>query len=248
MLSAALLSVFKESALFYPLLITLISFIIYFFIEYIYYKKEIVKILASIIKEQKLPLKIKKMKGIFSGIEELLIMVFDELSLKTYELKELAFKDPLTRFYNLLYLEEHLKDIMSTFTNEKISIFMIDIDKFKEINDTFGHIAGDHYLKEFSDELRKSLKKVRTLIFRYGGDEFLIFIDDEFEKSKNLMEKIRKIFEEKEILIDNKKLKTTISIGGGEFRWEELKNIENILKTLDKKLYKAKETRNTLYV
>jgi len=221
---------------------------ILFTIEDLYYKKQIYRIFCKIIQNHKLPERIIKLKGVFSGLEELIIMLYDELSYKHYELREIAFRDPLTRFYNLLYLEEHLKDILSTFKNDLIPVFMIDIDKFKDINDNFGHIAGDHFLREFSSEIRNTLTGTKNIIFRYGGDEFIIFFDEEFEKTKNLMENLRKIFEKKYFLIDGKKIKSTISIGGDAFEWEELKNIEEVLKKLDRKLYKAKEKRNTLYV
>ncbi len=245
---SVLIIIFRKNFLFYPSFIVLILFIILFTVEDLYYKKQIYRIFCEIIQNYKLPEKITKLKGIFSGLEELIIMLYDELSYKHYELREIAFRDPLTRFYNLLYLEEHLKDILSTFKNDLIPVFMIDIDKFKDINDKFGHIAGDHFLKEFSSEMRNILTDSKNLVFRYGGDEFVIFFDEEFDKAKNLMEELRKLFEKKYFLIDGKKIKTTISIGGGAFKWEELKDIKEVLKKLDRKLYKAKERRNTLYV
>ncbi|MEO0283477.1 MAG: GGDEF domain-containing protein [candidate division WOR-3 bacterium] len=238
----------KNSNLFYLILTLFTLFLIYTFLIDFYYKKYIYEFIVYIINNKKLPPKIKRIKGIFEGIEELLIMLYDEISLKNYELREAAFRDPLTKFYNLLYLEEHLKDILSTFRGDDIPVFMIDIDYFKKINDNFGHIQGDHYLREFSNEIRNLLKESKNIIFRYGGDEFVIIFDEPFEKAKEVMENLRKYFENKEFFIEGKKVKTTLSIGGERFNWEEIKDIENILKKLDIKLYKAKEKRNTLYI
>jgi len=245
---SALIIIFHKNFMFYLLFAILILFIILFTIEDLYYKKQIYSIFSEIIQNHKLPEKIIKLKGTFHGLEELIIMLYDELLYKHYELREIALRDPLTKFYNLLYLEENLKDILSTFRRDLIPIFMIDIDKFKDINDNFGHITGDHFLKEFSYEMRNFLIDSKNLIFRYGGDEFVIFFDEDFDKAKNLIEGFRKSMEIKYFLIEDKKIKTTISAGGEVFKWEELKNIKEVLKKLDKKLYKAKEKRNTLYI
>ncbi len=245
---SALIIIFRENFLFYPLFIILILFIILSQIQDLYYKKKIYEIFSKIIQNRKLPDKSIKLRGIFSGLEELIIMLYDELTYKYYELKETALRDPLTGFYNLLYLEGHLKDILSTLKRNFIPVFMIDIDRFKDINDNLGHIKGDHFLREFSSEIRKVLAESKNLIFRYGGDEFLIFFDEEFDKAKNLMEYLRKFIEEKHFLIDGEKIKTTISIGGEIFEWEKLKDIKEVLIKIDKKLYKAKEKRNTLYI
>ncbi len=247
-LFAIFLIYLKNSTLFYFILILFTFFLIYIFFMDFYYKKNLYEFIAYIINKKNLPPKIKKLKGIFKGLDELIIMLYDEILLKNYELREIAFRDPLTKFYNLLYLEEHLKDILSTFNESNIPVFMIDIDYFKKINDNFGHLQGDHYLREFSNEIRNLLRKTKNIIFRYGGDEFVIFFDEPFEKAKEIMENLRKYFENKEFLIEGKKIKTTLSIGGENFNWEEIKDIENILKKLDYKLYKAKEKRNTLYI
>lgn len=245
---AILLIFFRDSKFYYAILISFIFFLILIFFLDFYYKKYLYEFIAYIINKKKLPPKIKKLKGIFKGIEELIIMLYDEISFKNYELREIAFKDPLTKFYNLLYLEEHLKDILSTFKREKIPAFMVDIDHFKEINDKFGHLQGDHYLREFSNEIRNLLRETKNIGFRYGGDEFIIFFDEPFEKAERMMENLRKFIENKEFLINGQKIRTTLSIGGSTFTFEEMKGIENILRKLDYKLYKAKEKRNTLYI
>jgi diguanylate cyclase (GGDEF)-like protein len=170
------------------------------------------------------------------------------MELKNLLYREIAYKDYLTGFYNLIYLEEHIKDIMSTFRNTEISIFMMDIDGFKEVNDNFGHIVGDHFLRDFSDFVNSCLSNLMCLIFRYGGDEFLIFVDEKFEHAKKAMEKLVEKIRKKEFHLDGERIRVTVSIGGEKFRWDELKDIKEALKILDKKLYKAKEKKDCLYV
>ncbi|MEN3043974.1 MAG: GGDEF domain-containing protein [Candidatus Hydrothermales bacterium] len=238
----------KNHKLFIIVLLLYSLVMLYIFFVDFFYKKELYKLFAYIINNKKLPNNIRRFKGIFQGIEELTVILFDEISIKNYELRELAFKDPLTNFYNLLYLEEHFKDLLSTFKNDKIPSFMIDIDNFKKINDRFGHLEGDHFLKEFSNEIRFFLKESKNIIFRYGGDEFIVLFDEPFEKAKKIMNDLRKNFEKKEIKVDKEKVKITLSIGGGLFTWEEMRDIKSVLKTLDQKLYKAKEKKNFLYI
>ncbi|MEN3046272.1 MAG: GGDEF domain-containing protein [Candidatus Hydrothermales bacterium] len=229
------------------LLLYSIAMLYVFFIDF-FYKKELYKLFAYIINNKKLPNNIKRFRGMFQGVEELTIMLFDEISIQNYALKELAFRDPLTNLYNLLYFEEHLKDILSSFRNDKIPSFMIDIDNFKQINDKFGHLVGDNFLREFSTEMRSLLKNSKNITFRYGGDEFVILFDEPFEKAKKIMEDLRKSFEKKVFKIDKEKIRITLSIGGGLFTWDEMKDIKAVLKTLDQKLYKAKEKKNFLYI
>ncbi len=84
-------------------------------------------------------------------------------------------KDPLTSLYNRYYLEEHLESILDKLNKQctETSVAFIDIDNFKIINDSYGHVTGDELLKALGEEINNRTRKT-DYAFRYGGHEFLI--------------------------------------------------------------------------
>lgn len=157
------------------------------------------------------------------------------------EIKSLSLFDPLTGLANRRMMDIQLNDILVKAKRYENGFFilMLDIDHFKEYNDTFGHDAGDKVLKEIGVIFKKSVRK-SDLVARYGGEEFLIAISDtQKESAVTLAERIRKKIENE--------TNVTISIGISYFR-KELK-IEKIIREADKALYKAKEQgRNRLVI
>jgi len=154
-------------------------------------------------------------------------------------------KDPLTELYNRKFLEEILDSIIAKAkrSKEKIGFLMLDMDKFKAINDTYGHKAGDTALKIVAQIIKKSIRK-SDLAIRYGGEEFLIILQD--IKSKNnlfkVAEKIRKTMEKTNINVGTELIKKTVSIGGSLFEDDCNKNDNwECLKKADEMLYEAKK-------
>ena len=131
------------------------------------------------------------------------------------ELKNKANKDYLTGMYNRRYLFDSGKKLYEEYKNKSKSfaVALIDIDKFKNINDTYGHNMGDIAIKEVAIILNKYVDK-DALISRMGGEEFCMFIYDKKEEEvKNLLEQIRVGFEKNEIQVGDFKLEFTVSIG-----------------------------------
>lgn len=143
------------------------------------------------------------------------------------QLKILASIDPLTEIYNRRYFMEELK---KSKTRGVFSI--IDIDKFKSINDKFGHIEGDNVLIYFAEKLKSFFKE--DLICRYGGEEFAIFISN-----NNLDDSLKKMDEFRNIIASREDgVRFTFSAGLAVYENED---IEEVIDIADKKLYEAKE-------
>jgi diguanylate cyclase (GGDEF)-like protein len=160
-----------------------------------------------------------------------------ELECKNKILCELSELDGLTKLYNHRMIMEHLQNaIDQTEKNKKIfSIIILDIDDFKKINDTRGHLFGDKVLTRISSIIRNSIEKT-DIAGRYGGEEFLIiFTEDDIEQALKYAEKIRKSIEE--CCIDGAK----VTISGG-IQGYDGSNKDNLIRSADKKLYDAKKS------
>lgn len=157
--------------------------------------------------------------------------------------KKRVFTDPLTNIFNRNYLNEFLH-----FINLKnYSIAMLDLDKFKHINDTYGHEAGDFILVEASKIFKSSIRDSDILI-RYGGEEFLLFIYTRNTSALHVCERIVKNINSKKYFYNGHKINLTISIG--LYNNPHLKkNPQDAIKIADEMLYKAKENgRNRVEV
>ena len=157
------------------------------------------------------------------------------------EMKNKMNKDFMTGLYNRRYFFEVGKKIYEEKKklNKPMAIAIIDIDKFKKINDSYGHNIGDYAIKEVARVLNDNIMS-STLISRIGGEEFcLLFYNREKEEIQRLLEEIRKKFENNLIEVDNLKFKYTVSIGCS---FEYGKNIDEMMQFADDGLYDAKKT------
>ncbi len=153
------------------------------------------------------------------------------------------YTDPLTGARTRGYLPiimNKLKD-----HRESIALMMIDLDHFKEVNDTLGHDMGDKVLQEAIKRIRAVLRSSDEII-RYGGDEFVIVIKDVgLNITYNIANRIKNAIEKPPIV---KEIPVTVSIGVAYKTKGIPFNPEKALKIADEALYKAKEKRNTYYV
>ena len=152
-----------------------------------------------------------------------------------------ANKDYMTGMYNRRYLFEKGLDMYKSAkkNNSLLSCAIIDIDKFKNINDTYGHDVGDVAIKQIPTILEKHLGS-NSLISRMGGEEFCILTKDlEAEELKELYENIRADFENSTLEINDLSLKYTVSIG---LTKDFNEDFDDMLKKADDALYQAKET------
>ncbi|WP_129409746.1 sensor domain-containing diguanylate cyclase [Marinitoga lauensis] len=152
--------------------------------------------------------------------------------------KELATKDALTQLYSRYYFNEWIiKHAEYLKRKNKMSILvMIDIDKFKQINDTYGHLVGDEVLRFVSDCFLENIRSMDIGV-RFGGDEFLlVFPEASIENIEKKMETISKKLRD-----NNFDFEITISYGISEFNG---RNYIEALKIADEKMYKMKNLKN----
>ena len=167
-------------------------------------------------------------------------MLLKELEENNEVLYKKAITDALTGVYNREFMKEFLSKKIEEAKRYDfpLSIAMIDIDFFKKINDTYGHLTGDCILKELSNLMQENFRGSDTII-RYGGEEFLIImpftnLDNAYKK----LEKFRKIVENYSFC-GKQKLHITISVGLAEL---ENENMNELIQKADENLYKAKNS------
>ena len=131
--------------------------------------------------------------------------------------------------------------------NETICLGMIDVDRFKEINDKNGHVVGDYVLRHISDYLNNRLRR-SDVVGRYAGDEFLVFLPDtDLDSAYLVLDMIRKNLIAQSITVNNIEVRVSISLGLVATRPTEPMSVETLIVEADKKLYEAKIAgRNTL--
>ena len=163
-----------------------------------------------------------------------------ELLVLNEKLEEMAHVDSLTGAYNRRYFYEITDKLLSFTKREKkpLSIAMIDIDKFKDVNDTYGHDVGDEVLKVLVNEIKNNIRESDVFV-RYGGEEFILLLPNtDLEHALVITQKLRIIIESTR-KVDG--LRFTVSIGVAAFV-DSKDDIESLVKKSDKALYEAKNS------
>lgn len=177
--------------------------------------------------------------------------VIDELEEAKNKLKEQAMKDYLTNLYNRRYFDEIAKELLelSKRSKEDFTVMVLDLDKFKTINDTYGHTIGDEVIKTFA-KLLISNTRTSDITARLGGEEFAILLPRTTKDETVLLaENLRKKVESHTINIYNKEIKFTVSIGVAIVELKKDKQISEALNKADTALYKAKRNgRNRIEI
>lgn len=158
--------------------------------------------------------------------------------------------DSLTGAYNRRYINEKLvTDINeSVISNQPLSIILCDIDHFKQVNDTFGHLAGDLVLKALVEITKLNIRKDHDWIARYGGDEFIIVLVNAEETAVNAVaNKIKDACEQMIITYENSAISFTVSFGACTSHSKRM-TIEDLIRQADKSLYLAKRKGRNLAI
>jgi diguanylate cyclase (GGDEF)-like protein len=166
------------------------------------------------------------------------------LEIKSQEMERLSNTDVLTGLYNRRYFDEALESEWkrSGRDNSVLSVILFDIDHFKSINDTFGHQAGDEYLKKIAAALISVFQRDYDIVARYGGEEFMVLLPGiNADHASQLAEKVRKRIESMTIDHRGKKVGATISAGIMCCVPNFNTRSDSIISGADKALYMAKE-------
>jgi diguanylate cyclase (GGDEF)-like protein len=189
--------------------------------------------------------------NIFSKEDLTLLESFANLAgmaIENAHLYELAIMDELTKCYVRRYFEQRVREEFSRAERQgsALSLLMIDVDQFKDVNDQYGHPVGDVVLKEIAATLKRNLRTY-DLLARIGGDEFAIILPDVgFQDAYRVAEKMRTACAQ--LVFPGVQSKTTISVGIACYPLHHVINVESLLKKADVALYKAKQMgRNTCF-
>ncbi len=151
--------------------------------------------------------------------------------------------DGLTQAYNKRYLMEVLERDLhrSQRYGRPLSVLLFDVDRFKAVNDRYGHLAGDEVLSELCRRA-KSLVRGDEMLARYGGEEFaLVMADTELADAMIVAERLRKLIAEGPFTTDGAQFQVTISIGVASTRGESGVTVASLLDQADQHLYTAKQ-------
>jgi len=160
------------------------------------------------------------------------------------ELSNLAHLDGLTGCFNRKYILDYLETEVKRCQKLELplSLIMLDLDHFKLINDTYGHLTGDYVLKETVRLLRDKVLRTSDVLGRYGGEEFCVIMSEAaLRTGVDVAERIRKAVEKNEYLFEGKTLTMTVSAGVAQINKKD-ETSKDLIEVADKALYKAKES------
>jgi diguanylate cyclase (GGDEF)-like protein len=207
-----------------------------------------------------IPCEIALTHAIYNGKQIGLVYVYDLRNIRNLEnnIKQLEkevdkiYYDPLTGIYNRRYFDENLKRIIKLLSRSKgvISLLMVDIDFFKDYNDTYGHGAGDRCLKIIAETLKNTITRSEDFVVRYGGEEFIIVLPNTDEEgarllAENMLKNIRNCNIPHSASDVAKHV--TISIGVATGMVEYTSNGADLVKISDEMLYKSKRNGRDRY-
>jgi len=181
---------------------------------------------------------VKRLEREKGSLEELR----EELRKVERELKAVSrdrYIDPLTGIWNRLALEEFIENLPRLAMERNIVVAFLDLNDFKKVNDTYGHLVGDKVLKHFANYIKNNLKR-KDFVARYGGDEFVtVLFDIDLEDAGRFFERLRKEFPP--VKVNGREIKVDFCVGltvpfGND-------KPEDILARADAAMYKCKKTR-----
>lgn len=163
---------------------------------------------------------------------------------KTYEieLERLSLTDELTGAYNRRYCHNRLEQLFSSAIKRgaSVALAVLDIDLFKDVNDTYGHDIGDEVLKKFANKI-KELSRSTDIFARYGGEEFVLIMENcDLDRAYRRIERIRQAIEKFKIKTSAGELSVTLTAGVSIINKQD-KNTDDVFRRADQALYTGKQ-------
>ena len=159
-------------------------------------------------------------------------------------LRHMSQTDALTGLDNRRHLEERIDEMFAHARRleEPFACVMCDLDKFKSVNDTYGHQAGDAVLRQFARILTEAAREIDR-VGRYGGEEFMLLLPNALpDDAATFAERVRKLVEAHSFTIDGTEIKRTASFGVAAWPHPKIDHCDALMKWADEALYVAKET------
>jgi diguanylate cyclase (GGDEF)-like protein len=165
-----------------------------------------------------------------------------ETKLKTVE--HLAFRDPLTGLANRRSVEERIEWRISR--ENMFCVVILDLDRFKHVNDTHGHVAGDSLLRQFGEELRSNIRP-SDIVGRWGGDEFIMVLDCDLPGARSQIERMKKwVLGDYTLQVGTTEVKISLDASIGVAQWQAGETALQITERADASMYHGKElSRNS---
>ncbi len=160
------------------------------------------------------------------------------------QMYEASLRDGLTQAYNKSFLIDHLQSEMSFAERHDtdLGLVMFDLDHFKEINDTHGHIAGDGILRDLSEMARESIR-TEDIFARYGGEEFAVVVREVGEEGARAMgERLRAVVDSASFSFEGTEIPVTVSVGVSTYGGVDASEPSDLIAAADEALYRAKES------
>ena len=164
------------------------------------------------------------------------------------EAQRLSLTDPLTGLWNYRYLRESLRREVERASRfgRMLTVLVLDLDHFKDVNDTYGHAAGDAVLGEFARRIRVGLREV-DVAFRQGGEEFVVLLPETDGYGGAIVaERLGAAVRDRPVAVDGVQIPVTVSVGVAVYP-EHGENSPQVLAAADRALYAAKKAGRDTY-